>query len=119
MAKEQLAVIEMVTNMILGKTEGISKVDFVPQKTRCPEPENGMHMHDKVPVIQDQDIEKTKNQQQIFPRKTPESQGIVSDHLRYLIQELAYHTFDVLKYHRNGSRFSGRRGKTGIVRKHL
>ena len=25
MAKEQLAVIEMVTNMILGKTEGISK----------------------------------------------------------------------------------------------
>ena len=30
MAKEQLAVIEMVTNMILGKTEGISKVDFVP-----------------------------------------------------------------------------------------
>ncbi len=89
MAKEQLAVIEMVTNMILGKTEGISKVDFVPQKTRCPEPENVMHMHDKVPVIQDQDIEKTKNQQQIFPRKTPESQGIGSDHLRYLIQELA------------------------------
>ena len=25
MAKEQFAVIEMVTNMILGKTEGISK----------------------------------------------------------------------------------------------
>ena len=89
MAKEQLAVIEMVTNMILGKTEGISKVDFESQITRCPEPENVMHMHDKVPVIQDQDIEKTKNQQQIFPRKTPESQGIGSDHLRYLIQELA------------------------------
>ena len=34
MAKEQLAVIEMVTNMILGKTEGISKVDFVPQGVR-------------------------------------------------------------------------------------
>lgn len=104
MAKEQLAVIEMVTNMILGKTEGISKVDFVPQKTRCPEPENGMHMHDKVPVIQDQGIEKTKNQQQIFPRKTPESQGIVSDHLRYLIQELAdspntdMHHFMVLRH---------------------
>lgn len=104
MAKEQLAVIEMVTNMILGKTEGISKVDFVPQKTRCSEPENGMHMHDKVPVIQDQDIEKTKNQQQIFPRKTPESQGIVSDHLRYLIQELAdspntdMHHFMVLRH---------------------
>ena len=70
MAKEQLAVIEMVTNMILGKTEGISKVDFVPQKTRCPEPENGMHMHDKVPVIQDQGIEKTKSKQQIFDTGT-------------------------------------------------
>ena len=34
MAKEQLAVIEMVTNMILGKTEGISKGDFVPQKNK-------------------------------------------------------------------------------------
>ncbi len=82
MAKEQLAVIEMVTNMILGKTEGISKVDFVPQKTRCPEPV----------------------QQQIFPRKTPESQGIDSDHLRHLIQELAdspdtdMHHFMVLRY---------------------
>ena len=30
MAKEQLAVIEMVTNMILGKTEGISKVILLP-----------------------------------------------------------------------------------------
>ena len=28
MAKEQLAVIEMITNMILGKTDGVSKVDF-------------------------------------------------------------------------------------------
>ena len=82
MAKEQLAVIEMVTNMILGKTEGISKVDFVPQKTRCPEPV----------------------QQQRFPRKTPESQGIGSDYLRYLIQELAdspntdMHHFMVLRH---------------------
>lgn len=32
-------------------------------------------MHDKVPVIQDQGIEKTKNQQQIFPRKTPGKPG--------------------------------------------
>ena len=31
MAKEQLAVIEMITNMILGKTNGVSKVDFTPQ----------------------------------------------------------------------------------------
>lgn len=75
MAKEQLAVIEMVTNMILGKTEGISKVDFVPQKTRCPEPENGMHMHDKVPVIQDQDIEKTKISNRYFQERLRKARG--------------------------------------------
>ena len=37
MAKEQLAVIEMITNMILGKTDGVSKVDFTPQKIPFPE----------------------------------------------------------------------------------
>ena len=80
MAKEQLAVIEMVTNMILGKTDGISKVDFVPQKIWC------------------QEMEKA------FPRKTPESQGIHSDHLRNLVQELAdspdtdMHHFLVLRH---------------------
>lgn len=37
MAKEQLAVIEMITNMILGKTNGVSKVDFTPQKIPFPE----------------------------------------------------------------------------------
>lgn len=36
MAKEQLAVIEMITNMILGKTDGVSKVDFTPQKIPFP-----------------------------------------------------------------------------------
>lgn len=68
MAKEQLAVIEMVTNMILGKTEGISKVDFMPQKLIC---------QDRI------------NIQQAFPRKTPESQGIRSEYLRELVRELA------------------------------
>ena len=47
MAKEQLAVIEMVTNMILGKTGGISKVDFVPQKIRCPEPQSIVYENPK------------------------------------------------------------------------
>ena len=80
MAKEQLAVIEMVTNMILGRTDGISKVDFVPQKIWCQETEKA------------------------FPRKTPESQGIHSDHLRNLVQELAdspdtdMHHFLVLRH---------------------
>ena len=70
MAKEQLAVIEMVTNMILGKTGGISKVDFVPQKIRCPEPQSIVY----------------ENPGQTFPRNTPESQGIHSEHLRNLVE---------------------------------
>ena len=88
MAKEQLAVIEMVTNMILGKTGGISKVDFVPQKIRCPEPQSIMY----------------ENPGQTFQRNTPESQGIHSEHLRNLVEELAYspdtdmHHFMVLRH---------------------
>ena len=88
MAKEQLAVIEMVTNMILGKTGGISKVDFVPQKIRCPEPQSIVY----------------ENPGQTLPRNTPESQGIHSEHLRNLVEELAYspdtdmHHFMVLRH---------------------
>lgn len=88
MAKEQLAVIEMVTNMILGKTGGISKVDFVPQKIRCPEPQSIVY----------------ENPGQTFPRNTPESQGIHSEYLRNLVEELAYspdtdmHHFMVLRH---------------------
>lgn len=88
MAKEQLAVIEMVTNMILGKTGGISKVDFVPQKIRCPESQSIVY----------------ENPGQTFPRNTPESQGIHSEHLRNLVEELAYspdtdmHHFMVLRH---------------------
>ena len=88
MAKEQLAVIEMVTNIILGKTGGISKVDFVPQKIRCPEPQSIVY----------------ENPGQTFPRNTPESQGIHSEHLRNLVEELAYspdtdmHHFMVLRH---------------------
>lgn len=88
MAKEQLAVIEMVTNMILGKTGGISKVDFVPQKIRCPEPQSIVY----------------ENPGQTFPRNTPESQGIHSEHLRNLVEKLAYspdtdmHHFMVLRH---------------------
>ncbi len=32
MAKEQIAVAELITNIILGKTDGASRVDFFPQK---------------------------------------------------------------------------------------
>ncbi len=67
MAKERLAVAEMVMNLILGKTEGISRVDFFPQKKRFPF---------------DQPYE------QPFARATPESQGIPSGKLAALIEDL-------------------------------
>ena len=84
MAKEQIAVIEMVTNLILGKTEGVSKVAFTPQKVMCPDREEG--------------------KEKKLPRKTPESQGIHSGYLNRLIQELAdspetdMHHFMVLRH---------------------
>ena len=55
MAKEQIAVAELITNIILGKTDGASRVDFFPQKPKFPF---------------------DKPYEQPFPRATPESQGI-------------------------------------------
>lgn len=67
MAKEQLAVVEMIMNIILGKTDGTSRVDFFPQKPKFPFDD---------PYLQP------------FPRTTPESQGISSDYLAAMIREL-------------------------------
>lgn len=67
MAKEQLAVAELIMNLILGKTENVSRVDFFPQKRKFPE---------DLPY------------EQPFPRATPESQGISSDLLGSMIREL-------------------------------
>lgn len=67
MARDQVAVVEMITDMILGKTEGVSRVDFTPQKIIFPE---------DLPY------------EQAFERATPESQGISSNRLLMLIQEL-------------------------------
>ena len=36
MAKGQIAVAELITNIILGKTDGASRVDFFPQKPKFP-----------------------------------------------------------------------------------
>ena len=83
MAKEQLAVIKMITNMILGKTNGVSKVDFTPQK--IPFPEN-------LPY------------EQAFLRATPESQGVSSEKLIHLLSNLSaspytdMHHFLVLRH---------------------
>ena len=66
MAKEQIAVAELVLNMILGKT-GDTRVDYFPQKPNFP--------FDAV-------------YEQAFVRATPESQGISSDLFATLLREL-------------------------------
>lgn len=66
MAKEQIAVAELVLNMILGKT-GDTRVDYFPQKPNFP--------FDAV-------------YEQAFVRVTPESQGISSDLFAALLREL-------------------------------
>ena len=75
MAKEQIAVAELITNIILGKTNGSSRVDFFPQKPKFPF---------------------EKPYEQPFPRATPESQGISSDLLSDLLRKLdASHDADM------------------------
>lgn len=66
MAKEQIAVAELVLNIILGKTGG-TRVDYFPQKPDFP--------FDAV-------------YEQAFVRATPESQGISSDLFAALLREL-------------------------------
>ena len=66
MAKEQIAVAELVLNMILGKTGG-TRVDYFPQKPDFP--------FDAV-------------YEQAFVRATPGSQGISSDLFAALLREL-------------------------------
>ena len=66
MAKEQIAVAELVLNMILGKIGG-TRVDYFPQKPDFPF--DAVH-------------------EQAFARATPESQGISSDLFAALLREL-------------------------------
>ena len=67
MAKEQFAVAELIANIILGKTDNPSRVDFTPQKPKFPF---------------------EKPYEQPFPRATPESQGISSQMLTDLLRDL-------------------------------
>ena len=67
MANEQLAVVELITDIMLGKTSGVSRVDFFTQK---------------IPFPFDEPYE------QPFERATPESQGVSSAHLAALLREL-------------------------------
>lgn len=66
MSKEQIAVAELVLNMILGKT-GNTRVDYFPQKP---------------------DFPTDAPYEQSFERATPESQGISSDLFAALLREL-------------------------------
>lgn len=67
MLKEQQAMLELVFNLVRGNTEHISKVDFIPQKPSFYSlPESG----------------------QKLPRSAPEEQGIESDQVRRLMEEL-------------------------------
>ena len=67
MAKVQIAVAELITNIILGKTDGASRVDFFPQKPKFPF---------------------DKPYEQPFPRATPESQGIYNDMQAYMLRDM-------------------------------
>lgn len=68
MAKEQIAAAEMILGLMQGKTEGVSKVAFMPQKGKFPE---------------------EQPYEQPFPRSTPERQGVSSRLLVGLIRDLA------------------------------
>ena len=76
MAKEQIAVAELIFNIILGKT-GSGRVNYFPQK---------------------QDFPFDAPYEQPFERATPESQGISSEYLAALIREL-YHAKGTEMHH--------------------
>ena len=84
MAKERLAVTEMVMNLVLGKNQTDGRVTYFPQKPSF--------------------WETYGSQEQPFERATPESQGIESEHLRMLLLKLAtspgmdMHHFMVLRH---------------------
>lgn len=68
MLREQMAVVELMWDMINKKTGEISKVDFAPQKP-------AFHRDEEIC--------------QPFPRALPESQGVSSESLAEMIRELA------------------------------
>ena len=76
MSKEQIAVAELIFNIILGKT-GSGRVNYFPQK---------------------QDFPFDAPYEQPFERTTPESQGISSEYLTALIREL-YHAEGTEMHH--------------------
>ena len=76
MAKTELAVAELIWNIIARKTGNVGKVDFFPQKPAFP-------FGDTFPEREDG--------QQPLERAVPESQGISSAHLAAFLKDLALH----------------------------
>lgn len=130
MAKEQIAVAELITNIILGKTDGASRVDFFPQKPKFPfdkpyeQPFPEQHRKARafapicwricsviwwLPTIQTCIIS--------WFFETGKSSAKPTS--RLIAAESACHPFHVQKHHRNGYRTSCRRGQAFPGRKYL
>ena len=76
MAKTELAVAELIWNIIARKTGNVGKVDFFPQKPAFP-------FGDTFP--------EREAGQQPLERAAPESQGVSSAHLAAFLKDLALH----------------------------
>ena len=76
MAKTELAVAELIWNIIARKTGNVGKVDFFPQKPAFP-------FGDTFP--------EREAGQQPLERAVPESQGVSSAHLAAFLKDLALH----------------------------
>lgn len=76
MAKTELAVAELIWNIIARKTGNVGKVDFFPQKPAFPFGAG---------------FGKQEEEEQPLERAVPESQGVSSAHLAAFLKELALH----------------------------
>ena len=78
MAKTDIAVAELIWNLIARKTGNVSRTDFIPQKPA---------FDDYVPV---QEAKEGQGHGEIsLPRAVPENQGISSVRLTHFLKELA------------------------------
>ena len=78
MAKTDIAVAELIWNLIAGKTGNVSRTDFFPQKPA---------FDDSVPVQEAK--EEQAYRELSLPRAVPERQGISSVYLTHFLKELA------------------------------
>ncbi len=93
MARTEIAVAELMWNLIAGKTGNIGRVDFQPQKPffHCAGPAQDMGLVRSMGLPQDMELPRDMGQPQAepLPRAVPESQGISSAHLAAFLGEMA------------------------------